>query len=356
AASARNSANRENYISPAYKETIHPRKSFKMNSSCAEILLFAAHRWIMSKPTLVTKSKDLFDQKMSNKYWIDVHLRWGDYNSHDIERVMIGIDLTYNLYAAFGNWFPGSKPLLAQAMNKIIKPNPALYVMRERIRKGLQLYSSELLKPYLSSQNYGEIFSNQIIWFVDDTNFYRVTIHKTFDGNLTTKPISCAIFIFNPRIGQMFLKIILASVWVGQKCLGQLARWKTAEKVAALVMLDPLEVYLLDFPNLVIKGSVLQLPFQEDCLKIEKFGDLILKATKPQMLLFNLYGDWLKNISSYTTFSRLILIFWALHVNNENAKMLLKPDKTIITEALKVSKHAVHRRQKCGPSVGQSRL
>ncbi|KAF6154773.1 hypothetical protein GIB67_032385 [Kingdonia uniflora] len=35
--------------------------------------------------------------------------------------VMIGIDLAYNLHAAFGNWFPGSKPLLAQATNKIMK-------------------------------------------------------------------------------------------------------------------------------------------------------------------------------------------------------------------------------------------
>jgi len=45
-------------------------------------------------------------------------------------------------------------------------------------------------------------------------------------------------------------------------------------------MLDPLEVHLLDFPNIVIKGSELQLPFQA-CLKVEKFGDLILKATEP---------------------------------------------------------------------------
>jgi hypothetical protein len=35
-----------------------------------------------------------------------------------------------------------------------------------------------------------------------------VTIHKTFEGNLTTKPINGAIFIFNPRSGQLFLKII----------------------------------------------------------------------------------------------------------------------------------------------------
>ena len=237
-----------------------------------------------------------------------------------------------------------------QAMQKIFKANPALYVLRERIRKGLQLYSSEPTEPYLSSQNYGELFSNQIIWFVDDTNVYRVTIHKTFEGNLTTKPINGAIFIFNPRSGQLFLKIIHTSVWAGQKRLGQLAKWKTAEEVAALIrslpveeqpkqiivtrkgMLDPLEVHLLDFPNIVIKGSDLQLPFQAS-LKIEKFGDIILKATEPQMLLFNLYDDWLRSISSYTAFSRLILVLRALHVNNERAKVILKPDKQTVTEA-----------------------
>ncbi|KAK9866667.1 hypothetical protein WJX84_005875 [Apatococcus fuscideae] len=358
-------------IETVQKETIHPRKSYKMNSSCADILLFAAYKWQMSKPSLMADTNDVMDQKPSNKYWIDVQLRWGDYDSHDIERytrakfldyttdnmsiypsptgVMVGIDLAYNLHSAFGNWFPGVKQLVIQAMAKIMKANPALYVLRERIRKGLQLYSSEPTEPYLSSQNYGELFSNQIIWFVDDTNVYRVTIHKTFEGNLTTKPINGAIFIFNPRTGQLFLKIIHTSVWAGQKRLGQLAKWKTAEEVAALVrslpveeqpkriivsrkgMLDPLEVHLLDFPNIVITGSELQLPFQA-ALKIEKFGDLILKASEPQMVLFNIYDDWLKTISSYTAFSRLILILRALHVNVDKARMILKPAKEIITE------------------------
>jgi len=210
------------------------------------------------------------------------------------------------------------------------------------------LYSSEPTEPYLNSQNYGELFSNQTIWFVDDTNVYRVTIHKTFEGNLVTKPINGAIFIFNPRTGQLFLKIIHTSVWAGQKRLAQLAKWKTAEEVAALIrslpieeqpkqiivtrkgMLDPLETHMLDYPNIVIKGSELQLPFQA-CMKIEKFGDLILKATEPQMVLFNIYDDWLKTISSYTAFSRLILILRALHVNNEKAKMMLRPDKSVVT-------------------------
>ncbi|OLY78026.1 Pre-mRNA-processing-splicing factor 8 [Smittium mucronatum] len=339
--------------------------------NCADILLFAAYKWSVSTPSLLTDSRDRMDAATTQKFWIDVQLRWGDFDSHDIERytrakfldyttdnmsiypsptgVMIGFDLAYNLYSAYGNWFPGMKPLLQQAMAKINKANPALYVLRERIRKALQLYSSDPTEPYLNSQNYGELFSNQTIWFIDDTNVYRVTIHKTFEGNLTTKPINGAIFIFNPRTGQLFLKVIHTSVWAGQKRLGQLAKWKTAEEVAALIrslpaeeqprqlivtrkgMLDPLEVHLLDFPNIVVKGSELQLPFQA-CLKIEKFGDLILKANEPQMVLFNLYDDWLKTISSYTAFSRLVLILRSLHVNNEKTKIILRPDKTTYTE------------------------
>lgn len=50
------------------------------------------------------------------------------------------------------------------------------------------------------------------------------------------------------------------------------------------------------------------------------------------MVLFNLYDDWLKTISSYTAFSRLILILRALHVNADRTKVILKPDKTTVTE------------------------
>ena len=39
-----------------------------------------------------------------------------------------------------------------------------------------------------------------------------------------------------------------------------------------------------------------------------------------------------RSISSYTAFSRLILILRALHVHNDRAKMIMKPDKTTITE------------------------
>lgn len=357
-------------IETVQKETIHPRKSYKMNSSCADILLFASHKWNVTRPSLLYDTKDVIEPTTTNKFWVDVQLRYGDYDSHDIERytrakyldyttdsasiypsatgLMIGIDLAYNLYSAYGMYFPGLKVLVQQAMAKVMKANPALYVLRERIRKGLQLYASESNQEFLNSQNYSELFSNQTQLFIDDTNVYRVTIHKTFEGNLTTKPINGAIFIFNPRTGQLFLKIIHTSVWAGQKRLGQLAKWKTAEEVAALIrslpveeqpkqlivtrkgLLDPLEVHLLDFPNISIRASELQLPFQA-AMKVEKLGDMILRATEPQMVLFNLYDEWLKSISSYTAFSRLVLILRALHVNPDKTKLILRPDKTIIT-------------------------
>lgn len=146
-------------IETVQNEKIHPRKSYKMNSSCADILLFAAFKWQVSKPSLLHDTKDNYDGTTSGKYWLDIQLRWGDYDSHDIERYarakfldyttdnlslypsptgcLIAIDLAYNLHSVYGNWFPGVKPLIQQAMNKIMKANPALYVLRERIRKGL---------------------------------------------------------------------------------------------------------------------------------------------------------------------------------------------------------------------------
>ncbi|PWN42662.1 putative PRP8-U5 snRNP protein, pre-mRNA splicing factor [Ceraceosorus guamensis] len=358
-------------IETVQKETIHPRKSYKMNSSCADVLLFASYKWPMSRPSLLTDSRDVLDGSSSNKWWLDVQLRWGDFDSHDVERyarakfldystdstsiypsptgALIAIDLAYTMHSAYGNWFPGSKPLIQQAMAKIMKANPALHVLRERIRKGLQLYSSEPTEPYLNSGNYSELFGNAVIWMVDDTNVYRVTIHRTFEGNLVTKPINGAIFILNPRTGQVFLKIIHTSVWAGQKRLGQLAKWKTAEEVAALIrslpieeqpkqvivsrkgLLDPLEVHLLDFPNIVIRGAELNVPWNA-VLKLEKFGDLVLKATQPQMILMNLYDNWLTSISSYTAFSRVLLLLRAIHVNQEKAKIVLRPNVSVTTE------------------------
>lgn len=64
--------------------------------------------------------RDTMDNTSTQKYWVDVQLRWGDYDSHDVERYtrakfldyttdnmsiypsptgcLVGIDLAYNLH------------------------------------------------------------------------------------------------------------------------------------------------------------------------------------------------------------------------------------------------------------------
>ncbi len=41
------------------------------------------HLWFPAAPSSLSRS---YDQKPGNKYWVDVQLRWGDYDSHDVER------------------------------------------------------------------------------------------------------------------------------------------------------------------------------------------------------------------------------------------------------------------------------
>lgn len=361
------------HIDSVEKQAIHPRKSYKMNSSCADIVLTSTYKWNVSRPSLLHDKNDSFDSATATKFWLDVQLRYGDYDSHDISRytrakfldyttdststypsptgAMVGVDLAYNVYDVYGNWFSGFKPLMQNAMKEIMKANPALYVLRERVRKGLQLYQSQPQVALLNSSNYDELFNDDNQLFVDDTNVYRVTVHRTFEGNLTTKPINGAVFILNPKSGQLFLKIIHTSVWAGQKRLGQLAKWKTAEEVAALVrslpreeqpkqliitrkgMQDPLEVHMLDFPNISIRPSELHLPFAA-ALKVDKLADVVLKASEPQMVLFNFYDDWLSgSISSFTAFSRIILLLRALGINQERTNMILRPDASIVTQS-----------------------
>jgi pre-mRNA-processing factor 8 len=50
------------------------------------------------------------------------------------------------------------------------------------------------------------------------------------------------------------------------------------------------------------------------------------------MVLFSMYDDWLDTIQSYTAFSRLILILRALHVDQDRAKQILRPDRTVVVQ------------------------
>lgn len=49
------------------------------------------------------------------------------------------------------------------------------------------------------------------------------------------------------------------------------------------------------------------------------------------MITCNLYDYYTESINYFTTFIRLILILRSIHVNQENPKMILKPDKNVLT-------------------------
>ena len=67
------------------------------------------------------------------------------------------------MYSGYGHYIPGIKDVLQRAMPRIMKSNPALSVLRDRIRSSLQLYSSEPTEPMLNSTNYSELFNNQTV-------------------------------------------------------------------------------------------------------------------------------------------------------------------------------------------------
>ena len=117
----------------------------KNKSSCADILLFANSSWPISKPSLLHDAEGSYEGGLTaTKFWIDIQLRWGDFDSHDVERyarskfldysgdnqslypsptgLLFAFDLAYNYYSAYGNWFPGSKPLLQQVRWRVIRP------------------------------------------------------------------------------------------------------------------------------------------------------------------------------------------------------------------------------------------
>lgn len=144
--------------------------------------------------------------------------------------------------------------------------------------------------------------------------------------------------------------MVHTSTWAGQKRLGQLAKWITAEEVAKVIkglpreeqpkqlivtrkgMVDPLEVHMTDFPNISIRPSELQLPFQA-AMRVGKLADEILSASDSRMILYNMYDDWLENgqTAPGIAFSRLVLILRALHVAPERAKLVLRPNRSVTT-------------------------
>ena len=71
-----------------------------MNSSCADIVLFAEFKWQISKPCLLHENKEQYDGTTSKKYWIDVQ----DIERYARAKFFVILPIVFRL--SFAYWLP----------------------------------------------------------------------------------------------------------------------------------------------------------------------------------------------------------------------------------------------------------
>ncbi|KAF7684116.1 Pre-mRNA-splicing factor 8 like protein [Astathelohania contejeani] len=317
-----------------HKLAVHPRKSYKLNAGGADLLLKG--EFIVGPPKLLG-SNIAGPEKRVNELWIDIQLRWGDYDSHDSRKyakmkyldyttdplsfypsdsgIILVIDLCYNTYSAFGCIPKDLDGKLCALMDHIMKANVSLQILRERIRKALQLYSTQIE----ISSTYSDLFSSGLI--VDNSLVYR---GKSDNG---------ALFVLNPKKGILYIRVINYSLFTGKKKMAQRIRNISAEGTAEILkiagdvdsitvvgrnMAETMELYMIDHPDTKLKGTELELPFGE----FINFKRVTKDLNEEEITKVELYKEWNKYISPYTCFCRLMLILRAMTVDRNEVKNL----------------------------------
>lgn len=347
----------------------HPQKSYTYTSSAADIVLVSAARWsVSSKPSaLSAEAGDAFGHNTTSKFWIDVQLRWGNYDSHNIAEyarkkfyeystakmypfpvgVVIAIDLAYNCHSAFGFWVPGMKNFMNKLMPVIMKNNITLNTLRDRMKRDLGLFSSAPTEASLSDSNLAELFSSGMrTWIVDDSATYVTSEQPTPDGGKKFKSENGAVLVFEPVTGVLKMSVVHKSVFAGQKRRSKLAREKAAEEIASwLRSCPPSErpgkiivtrsrfrqtlhnMLVLDYPNIIIGQSDLNLPLPM-ALRHTRLVELRIAAMESKGWEFCIYDDWQQALQfqPITCFNLLNLILRGYHINLQRTRQILVPD------------------------------
>ncbi|GMM51015.1 U4/U6-U5 snRNP complex subunit [Starmerella bacillaris] len=349
------------HIDSVQKLLVHPRKSYKMNASAADVLLSSAGtEWCLSGPSGLNEPDvaEIENEKLSqSQIWLDIQLRYGDFDAHDTEKyakakfmdytndgvslypskfgIVVCIDLAYNDYAAYGYWFPGLKSLMQTAMKKIMQANPALYVLRERIRRALQLHSGKPSQTSLAPSSFADLPTKNCL-LVDCSSVYKVKTYRTKNGNTSNRAIDGVLATLQPEQGNMYLTFIPSSTWAGQKRLGAVSKWKSAELTCDIIrtldsrpdsividsasLRDPFEVNMLEFQNVNVSITDMSLPLSSIVSEINP--DLLL-ADPLKPAKFNVYDDWLNKLQPHTALARLMLLLRGLSSDKTNAKRIL---------------------------------
>uniref|UniRef100_G0U334 Protein kinase A catalytic subunit n=1 Tax=Trypanosoma vivax (strain Y486) TaxID=1055687 RepID=G0U334_TRYVY len=345
----------------------HPQKSYTYTSSAPDVIMVSTSRWpVTSKPTVLSdEAGDEYRAHSTAKFWFDIQLRWGNYDSHNIAEyarkrfyeyssakmypfpagVVVAVDLAYNCHSAFGYWVPRLKPLMMKLLSAIMRHNIALNTLRERMKRDLQLFSSAPTEAGLSVTNIAELFSEGMrTWIVDDSATYVTSEQPTAEGGRKFRSENGAVLLFEPTTGQLKLSIVHKSVFAGQKRRTKLAREKAAEEIASWLRSVPASqrpgkiivtrsrfrqtlhnMLALDYPNIIVGQSDLNLAIPM-VLRHSRLADLRISATESKGWEFCLYDDWLRQFQPATCFNLLNLILRGYHVNLSRTRETLEPD------------------------------
>ncbi|EPY30403.1 pre-mRNA-processing factor 8 [Angomonas deanei] len=345
-----------------------PHKSYTFTTSSADIVMVCGTQWqVTPRPSLLfDEDREESTHAKTNKYWIDIQLRWGNYDSHNISEyaykkftdysaaklypfpagIVVAVDLAYNCHSAYGYWIPGMKTFMTKLLSRIMSKNTSLNKLRDSMKRDLGLFSSAPTESSLTDTNLGELFSGGMkSWIVDDTHAYATSEQPTPDGGKKFKSENGAVLVFEPTTGILKMSIVHKKVFAGQKRRSKLAREKAAEEIAAWVKSTPeserpskiivtrsrfrqtLQNMLVDYPNIIIGQSELNLPLPM-VLRHNRLVDLRINATESKGWEFGIYDDWQQEIQvqPLTCFKLLNLILRGYHVDVHRARTILEPD------------------------------
>ena len=329
-----------------------PSKAFDYDTTAADIVLDARDLFYVSAPSLLTAPGDQYTHSTAH-FWIDVQLRWGDYDDHNIaafarERyvtytnggkyktpagIVVAFDLAYCSFSAYGNWFDGLKDRMAPLIASVNKGNMQLTELRDLVKRNLQLQTSNPTEANITTTNIGEMFSDGLrTWIVDDSQ----TRFKGENG---------AVIILNPLTGDLRLSIVHRSVFKGQKRAKNLAQDKAAEVVNLWLRELPvgerphriivtrstfrqrLSARICD-PNITIIPTDLNMVVSQ-IARHERVGGERTRATENVNRRFCVYDDWLVRRPPTVAYRMLQMILRGYFVDIDRTRAILEPDSAV---------------------------
>lgn len=301
---------------------VHRKKSYRLGSSCADILLsgdFSVH----GAASIGDEGSGECDEVGCKELWVDVQLRWGDYDKRDTHRYaktrfaecaadpqtrypagsgfVVALDLCYNTWSGYGNFNEEIKAVLRSSMATIVGENAMLHILRERLRKALQLYTSDVEVV----SNGAELFSSGLL--VDT----RVLLRK-----------EKALFVLDPASGNLYFKSyhgegkkIRQTKLLAAKDVFLLGEeLKKRSVVVSEDMVDAMENFVIDHASVAVKTCSSVPPLSNvmrlETLRIEKAVGHV-----------GLYEGW-GETSRFTNFCRLLLVMQGLEADEDRVKGL----------------------------------